>query len=122
MSAASRRSSHEHKAAKAAAGVPEADRDHALPLSRAWRYRHATTNNLWYAWVGGKARCSHYCRVQPVLQCANDAYPHGELESMIYQCRFCLHHLHLTPGQATYCPCGAAYTVQLVDRISNTTA
>src|SRR6266566_2150311 len=103
MSAASRRSSHEHEEA---ACVPEANRLHVVTLLRAWRYRHATTNNLWYAWVGGKARCSHYCRVQPVLQCANDAYPHGGLESMIYQCRFCLRHIHLVPGHATYCQCG----------------
>ena len=40
---------------------------------------------------------------------------------MIYQCRFCLHHIHLMPGQATYCQCGAVYTVQMVTG-STTTA
>jgi hypothetical protein len=33
---------------------------------------------------------------------------------MIFQCEFCLHHLHLVPGKATYCQCGAVYTVQMV--------
>ena len=33
---------------------------------------------------------------------------------MIYQCRFCLHHLNLMPGHATYCQCGAAYTLWMV--------
>ena len=33
---------------------------------------------------------------------------------MIYQCGFCLRHIHLVPGHATVCQCGAFYTVQMV--------
>ncbi len=39
---------------------------------------------------------------------------------MIFQCEFCLHHIHLVPGQATYCQCGAVYTLEMVT--SNSTA
>ncbi len=41
---------------------------------------------------------------------------------MIYQCRFCLRHIHLMPGHATYCQCGTVYTVQMVTGNTTTTA
>ncbi len=41
---------------------------------------------------------------------------------MIYQCRFCLRHIHLAPGHATYCQCGTVYTAQMVTSNSTTTA
>ena len=41
---------------------------------------------------------------------------------MIYQCRFCLQYIRLLPRHATYCQCGAAYTVQLVTGNTTSTA
>jgi len=41
---------------------------------------------------------------------------------MIYQCQYCLHHIHIAPGHATACQCGALYTVQMVTRNTTSTA